>query len=329
MALVVVWMLFVGGSLGSFLNVVVYRIPIGLSIVRPGSHCPRCKTPILLRDNLPVVGWLLLRGKCRACRLPISPRYPLVELYFGLVLLLLAFCEPLTNGATLPLARGLRPAEYPHWGLMAYHFWLIAGLGAAGLMQFDRSIVPGSYWAVMLLVGLLPPTVWPDLRPLPMSPFDFHTGGTLVGLLEGLLEGLVGGAVGALLGIAAWPAATIEVPRRTAHRSAVAAAAVVGAALGWQAAVGVLTVASLVFALWQLVRRGGAFSLPWLLVVAVAVTAWIPLWRFLVIHARLKLGETVVELLGRYAPWYVPAAAAGLVFAMSLVARSIAGEQRT
>src|SRR5687768_2514729 len=107
MALVVAWMLFVGGSLGSFLNVVVYRIPIGLSIVRPGSHCPRCKTPILVRDNLPVIGWLLLGGKCRACRLPISPRYPLVEFYFGLVLLLLAFCEPFTRGAALPLQRGI------------------------------------------------------------------------------------------------------------------------------------------------------------------------------------------------------------------------------
>ncbi|HEY7726481.1 MAG TPA: prepilin peptidase [Anaeromyxobacteraceae bacterium] len=68
-----------GASLGSFLNVVVARVPAGLSIVRPGSRCPRCLAPIAWHDNVPVLSWVLLRGRCRACRGPISPRYPLVE----------------------------------------------------------------------------------------------------------------------------------------------------------------------------------------------------------------------------------------------------------
>jgi leader peptidase (prepilin peptidase) / N-methyltransferase len=328
-ALVVVWMLFVGGSLGSFLNVVVYRIPIGLSIVRPGSHCPRCKTPIRPRDNLPVIGWLVLRGKCRACRLPISPRYPLVELFFGLVLLLLCFCEPLTRSAALPLARGLSPAEYPHWGLLAYHFWLVAGLGAAGLMQVDRSIVPTRYWGVMLLVALIPPLVWPTLRPLPMSPYDLSAIGPVGRLVEGLAEGLVGAAVGAVLGVAAWPAATIGIPRRTAHGTSVAAAAGVGIVLGWQAAVGVLTLATLLYAIWQCVTRAGGFRIPWLLLVALTVTGWIPFWRTLVGSLTFRIGGSVVELLGRGAPWYVPAAAAVVVFVASLASHAIAGEERT
>src|SRR5687767_448868 len=81
-AVVVVWLLFIGGAIGSFLNVVIYRVPFGLTIVHPGSRCPRCKNPILARDNLPVIGWLILRGRCRACRAAISSRYPIVELAF-------------------------------------------------------------------------------------------------------------------------------------------------------------------------------------------------------------------------------------------------------
>ena len=70
----------VGACVGSFLNVCVYRLPENLSVVTPRSRCPGCATPISWRDNIPVVGWLLLRGKCRTCGIPISIQYPLVEL---------------------------------------------------------------------------------------------------------------------------------------------------------------------------------------------------------------------------------------------------------
>jgi leader peptidase (prepilin peptidase)/N-methyltransferase len=70
---------------GSFLNVCIYRMPRGLSVVTPRSACPTCKTPISAYDNVPVVSWLLLRGKCRHCRAPISPRYLGVELLTGLL----------------------------------------------------------------------------------------------------------------------------------------------------------------------------------------------------------------------------------------------------
>src|SRR5438046_1272865 len=67
----------------SFLNVVIHRVPLGRSIVRPASHCPRCGAPIRAWNNVPVVSWLLLRAKCRVCRGPISPRYPAIELANG------------------------------------------------------------------------------------------------------------------------------------------------------------------------------------------------------------------------------------------------------
>ena len=68
-----------GATIGSFLNVVAYRLPRRESLVRPGSHCPGCGVAIKAYDNVPVLGWLWLRGRCRSCRAPISPRYPLVE----------------------------------------------------------------------------------------------------------------------------------------------------------------------------------------------------------------------------------------------------------
>lgn len=73
-----------GLIVGSFLNVCIYRIPLGKSIVFPGSACPDCGRPVRPWDNIPVLSWLLLRGKCRACRRPISPRYPAVELLTAL-----------------------------------------------------------------------------------------------------------------------------------------------------------------------------------------------------------------------------------------------------
>ena len=74
-----------GLLVGSFLNVVIYRVPRGLSVVEPRSFCPHCNTPVRSVDNIPVFSWVLLRGRCRRCRGPISVRYPLVELTTGIV----------------------------------------------------------------------------------------------------------------------------------------------------------------------------------------------------------------------------------------------------
>ncbi|HTQ60479.1 MAG TPA: prepilin peptidase [Candidatus Solibacter sp.] len=83
--MVIAFFFLFGIIIGSFLNVCITRIPEEMSIVSPGSRCPRCKTPIKPYDNVPVFAWLWLRGKCRTCGLPISPMYPLVELATGLL----------------------------------------------------------------------------------------------------------------------------------------------------------------------------------------------------------------------------------------------------
>ncbi len=83
----------VGGIIGSFLNVVIYRLPQGLSLVHPPSRCPACGRGIRWHDNVPVLGWLWLRGKCRDCGVKISPRYPLVELFVGLMFAAVAYVD--------------------------------------------------------------------------------------------------------------------------------------------------------------------------------------------------------------------------------------------
>ncbi len=82
-----------GACLGSFLNVCIYRIPAGLSVVRPGSHCA-CGQPVAWHDNIPILSWILLRGRARCCGRPFSVRYPCVELLTGLVFLACALLFP-------------------------------------------------------------------------------------------------------------------------------------------------------------------------------------------------------------------------------------------
>jgi leader peptidase (prepilin peptidase) / N-methyltransferase len=94
----------VGAVFGSFLNVVAYRLPRGESLSRPRSRCPQCQTQIKAYDNVPVLSWLALRGRCRACRAPISARYPLVEAVTGLLCVLVVLDQGMDESALLGLA---------------------------------------------------------------------------------------------------------------------------------------------------------------------------------------------------------------------------------
>jgi leader peptidase (prepilin peptidase)/N-methyltransferase len=152
-----------GLAIGSFLNVVIFRLPEGKSIVSPGSHCPGCETPIAWHDNLPVLSFLLLRGRCRHCHASISLRYPGVELFTGLVFALVAW----RFGASW---------QAPLYALFA------AGLIAAALIDFDHQIIPDEISLGGLVCGLLfaPVAGWATGVPL--------------------LEAFAQGVVGALLG---------------------------------------------------------------------------------------------------------------------------------
>jgi leader peptidase (prepilin peptidase)/N-methyltransferase len=140
-----------GLLVGSFLNVVVWRVPRGESVVRPPSHCPRCETPIRPRDNIPVVSWILLRGRCRDCSAPISARYPLVEVGTA------------ATFAVMALAIGFEP-ELPA-------FLYLAAIGVAlclidiDVKRLPNAIVLPSYVVAAALLGVAAAVddAWGDL----------------------------------------------------------------------------------------------------------------------------------------------------------------------
>lgn len=123
-----------GAAVGSFLNVVVYRLPEGLSLLYPPSRCPRCETRLKPYDNVPVFGWLWLKGKCRSCRLPIAARYPMVEFATG-CLFVSVF---LFYGATWQTPG--------HWIFVC---WLLA----LALIDLDTMTLPNSLTASGLVLG--------------------------------------------------------------------------------------------------------------------------------------------------------------------------------
>lgn len=124
-----------GLVVGSFLNVVIYRLPNGQSLVHPGSHCPRCGQPVRWHDNIPVIGWLLLHGRCRDCKERISVRYPLVEAATGLAFLL-AFWR---LGLQWPL-------------LLVWVF--IAVMICVAFIDYDHMIIPDKIVLPMAALGL-------------------------------------------------------------------------------------------------------------------------------------------------------------------------------
>jgi leader peptidase (prepilin peptidase)/N-methyltransferase len=150
-----------GVLVGSFLNVVIARVPADESVVRPGSRCPSCAAPIAPRDNVPVVSWLLLRGRARCCGARISPLYPAVELGTGLAFALVAAWA--TGGATAggePGSAGaLQPAAWGSlWPLPAFLFLAAASIALFVIdlqhLRLPFWIVVPSWWvSAVLLTG--------------------------------------------------------------------------------------------------------------------------------------------------------------------------------
>lgn len=126
--------LFFGLIWGSFLNVVIHRLPRGMSVVRPPSHCPACGKPIRAWDNVPLFGWLLLGGKARCCGAKVSPRYPLVEAIGGLfsIAILHVLIMPLPPSTSLLRAGSIYVADLA----------LALGLVAAAFIDLEHMILP-------------------------------------------------------------------------------------------------------------------------------------------------------------------------------------------
>jgi leader peptidase (prepilin peptidase)/N-methyltransferase len=143
---------FVFGCLwGSFLNVVIYRVPRGMSVVRPASHCPACGAPVRAFDNVPLLSWLLLRGKARCCGARVSPRYVAVELLGGLLALAVA------QAAVLPLP-GSTPVLHAAAIFLA-DLALALALVAAAFIDLSHMYLPDTITLGGTLFGLATPSL--------------------------------------------------------------------------------------------------------------------------------------------------------------------------
>jgi len=132
-----IFWLILGLSVGSFVNVVICRLPDGKSLFLPASHCPRCGRPVALYDNVPILAFLWLRGRCRGCRRPISWRYPVVEALLGVV----AF------------ALWRRWEGAPAWTIAALA--AVAALTAVAFIDWDTFLIPDELSLGLLVLGLL------------------------------------------------------------------------------------------------------------------------------------------------------------------------------
>jgi len=136
-----------GLSFGSFLNVVIYRLPRGESLSHPPSRCPGCGKGIRIYDNIPVLGWLLLRGRARCCKIRISARYPLIEALGGLI------AWAIVRAIIFEL-----PGETPWWKvvlLFASYLALSLGLLAAAVIDLEHMYLPDPITLGGALLGLL------------------------------------------------------------------------------------------------------------------------------------------------------------------------------
>jgi len=217
-----------GSAIGSFLNVVVYRLPAGLSVMWPPSRCPKCLNQLKPYENIPVFGWLWLRGRCNHCRSNISVRYPLVEAATGLLFLLIFW----RFGA----------------GVQTLGFWaLFSWLLALSLIDWDTMTLPNSLTRSGLVAGLVFQMAkgwWPTFSPIDSVHYL-------------VLDGIVGSVVGLWLFDIIALAGSLALRQNAMGSGDSKLAALMGAWLGWK----YLLIAGFIACLAGALAGGGAIAL--------------------------------------------------------------------
>ncbi|BAZ42257.1 peptidase A24A domain-containing protein [Calothrix sp. NIES-4101] len=213
-----------GASIGSFINVVVYRVPAGLSVLFPPSRCPHCLNQLKAYDNVPVLGWLWLKGRCRFCQNQISMRYPVVELAAGLLFLVIFGVfqfSPLTLG---------------YW---VFCSWLLA----LSLIDFDTMTLPNPLTKSGLVLGIIFQTIFGLINSNNWA--------------NSLFLAILGAAVGIWLFDAIAFTASILFRKQAMGGGDAKLAAMMGAWLGWKH----LLLASFIACVIGVVVGGGAMML--------------------------------------------------------------------
>lgn len=215
---------------GSFTNVVIYRVPEGQSVVKPPSACPSCHAQIKPYDNVPVLSWLVLRGKCRACQAPISARYPTVELLVGLVVALVGWRYGIswTAGAEAVMAVGLVALAFIDFDRMLLPrrivyitLGIVALLVVAGAAESGRwgqlgiaaisAVVP---WALFFAINYIKPHAlgFGDVRLALLIGFGAGWVGGAYAFLAFIVASILGSVVGITLMLAGRASRKTQVP---------------------------------------------------------------------------------------------------------------------
>lgn len=190
--------LILGLMIGSFLNVCIYRLPIKRSIISPSSFCPKCEVKIKPWDNIPILSYLLLKGRCRNCGERISLRYPFVELLNGLLYLF----------------------AYMHYGLNYHLFFIFIFLSVMIVITFidiDYQIIPDSITLPGILIGIFTGTFF--------MPDPFASNSSIIGFRDSFLGFLIGGILFYLIAI---------ISRGGMGGGDIKMMAMIGAFLGWK-----------------------------------------------------------------------------------------------
>jgi len=233
-----------GAAVGSYLNVIVYRVPRKIPLSFTRSACPRCGAPIHLSDNIPIISWCRLKGRCRACQAPISLRYPLVEIAVAAIFLILYFRELLSGGANIPV----RPQNlyngvlwilfYTKWdlvGLYLLHCFMLTTILGWGLINADGFRVPRSSLVTTLLIAYLAILIWPNLVPVKL---DLSSTLSLLDSdrSQALVSSFCGTISGALLGFfLTWIVSQKWFTKSSQSNAITCAFTLCGAIYGWQA----------------------------------------------------------------------------------------------
>lgn len=195
-----------GASVGSFLNVVIYRLPRRRALLWPPSACPSCRALIAGKDNIPILAWLSLGGRCRNCCSSIPARYPLIEAVCAALFVLFFYRELLSGGENLAVRTPnmfngiVWVLLYTKWDLVliyTFHMVVLVVLLAWGMINFDRFAVPkhASLGVIVLSLGLV--VVYPQLNPVTdawvagIGPIPAKIAGPLLGALVGAVCGYV------------------------------------------------------------------------------------------------------------------------------------------
>lgn len=290
---IVIWCFWVGSSIGSFLNVLAWRLPRGEGI-NGRSRCPRCCTQLLARDNLPVFGWLALGGRCRTCHLAISPRYPIVEAAVGLSVTLVSVGE---------LYRLSLPGQLVHWHggpfwaptvdhvmllTLLYHVAVLTFVWAFGLIRIDGHRLPARLVGLGLATAVVPMLAYPTLMVVPwqMAVAElWQADGLYVDAVLRVVSGLVAATViGRYLARGLCPSADPKLDPLGAATARlidlIAMLALPIVVVGWQASPALTVLASLLAVALRRVLPARCDSLGRLAIaIPIALTIQIVFWR--------------------------------------------------